>query len=754
METSSYVMSSSHASPNMTSSSDSFVSATAPLTTPSSKNPDAKMPSTSTPSSSPKRTVVAAERKEELLLKARTERKRWVRTVPLPYDPRLLPGSHSRATTAASIEEYDDDDVDDDNTSQCSTAGIKRFQKLLVFDDRVSRKATAVLSELYGVDSSTLEGCSDETNERGDDSEDYGTDLPKSPLTIDEVSERFDRLSKPFFEDGENEAKGDSTGSTGDKMSEDPKPQSTDGGEAHTERDARNDTYKDVRAAYEEFMTVMLLPESAVTVQGMKNFAWQFPTVVAGLKKNGDDDDDRLLRNMAAAVNGHIRSSHESLATKKSSDNAISASNDAQAQGQPNMNRRSLESFLYGQVKTVIDTTLDRILGNSGAPTSPTSPFLMTQDSFDKRLEELQFLQPSHLELTCLKDDSEDTDTSMPQTNLEKLLEGPIKALQSMGSFYSPYEKLCRVLDVYHGLNAVLKKASKSLPMADDVISGMILVIVKASAATKANSKDSMKNLLRDLHFVENFATQEYKRVGQGEMEYAFTSLYGAVYFLQGVELNFQRDEINQGSKTSSNRLCISNEELRRGLEKSRLLAAKNNAKSNTATQGGEGAQPKGLISRRVDELLGEHDAVGADAGNLSSFAPNPYQLTVREVRAARLRGESLDFAWALRQQTKTHETGSVRADVPTSSTTTSSPSKSTSRSVFVPQKHSFLGVRPESIKLSDLPKLLDEYRNLVLANEQLLGEHQRANNRVQMERKRLREEKHRRTLGEQALLL
>ena len=536
-------------------------------------------------------------------------------------------------------------------------------------------------------------------------------------------------------------------------MSEAPKPQSTDSGESDIGKDPHDDTYEDVLAAYEEFTTAMLLPESAVTVQGMKNFVWQFPTVVAGLKKNGDGDDDKLIRNMASAVNNHIRSSYESLVTKTSSSNTISTSSDTQVQGQPNMNRRSLESFLYGQVRTVIDTTLDRILGNTATPPSPNTPFLMTQDSFNKRLEELQFLQPSHLELACLKDDGEDTDTSIPQPKLETLLQAPIKALQSMGSFYSPYEKLCRVLDVYHGVNAVLKKASKSLPMADDVISGMILVIVKASVATKPNSKESLKNLLRDLHFVENFATQEYKRVGQGEMEYAFTSLYGAVYFLQGVELTFRSDDSNDGNKASSNRLCISNEELRRGLEKSRLLAEKKNAKSVVAIEGGEGAQLKGLISRRVDELLGGSDADDAGTGDLSSsFVPSPRQLTVREVRAARLRGETLDLAWALRQPTKQHETGSADAEVPASAS--SSPSKSTSRSVFVPQKHSFLGVRPESIKMSDLPRLLDEYRKLVLANEQLLGEHQRENNRVQMERKRQRDEKHRRTLGEQALLL
>ncbi len=492
-----------------------------------------------------------------------------------------------------------------------------------------------------------------------------------------------------------------------------------------------DDKYRDMSAAYEEFTAAMILPESAVAVQGMKNFARQF--AATGGSKKKDDDDDKLVRNMASLVNGQIRSSYESLPTKI---NNNSAASDTQGNGHPDWDRRSLESFVYGQVKTVIDSTIDRILGNDTEPQSPDSPFPMTQTSFDSRLEELQFLQPSHLELKCLNDDNESLTS---ETKLETLLEAPIKALQSIESFYSPYEKLMKVLEIYHDVNTVLKNASKSLPMADDVISAMILVIVKASAA---KTKASLKNLLRDLHFVENFAPQEYKRLGQGEAEYAFTSLYGAVYFLQGVELDFDGDDSGSGNK--SNRLCISNEDLRRGLEKSRALAAKKNAKFGAAIGGSnaDSDKPKGLISRGVDQLLGESDSGGAEA---SSFVPTPRQLSVREVRAARLRGETLNLEWALNRQDGQPGIEQSLGD--------SSPTKSPSRSGFTPQRYTFLGVRPENIKLSDLPRLLDEYRKLVLANEQLLGEHQRANNKIQSERKRLRDEKHRRTLGEQALL-
>ena len=142
--------------------------------------------------------------------------------------------------------------------------------------------------------------------------------------------------------------------------------------------------------------------------------------------------------------------------------------------------------------------------------------------------------------------------------------------------------------------------------------------------------------------------------------------------------------------------------------------------------------------------LLGENSSDATD--NVMSFVPNPRQLSVREVRAARLRGESPNLEWALKQQEK------PVVEVP-EGVAYSSPTKSPSKSAFQAQRYTFLGVRPENIKLSDLPRLLDEYRKLVLANEQLVGEHQRANSKIQMEKKRIRDEKHRRTLGEQALL-
>ena len=156
------------------------------------------------------------------------------------------------------------------------------------------------------------------------------------------------------------------------------------------ESDERRDKkYEDLRKEYEEFVDTMLLPESAVAVQGMKNFVRQFDTAF-DIVNNTSGDSDEMLRNMKITISNHIRSSHESLVTGSGSSTISSSSrggNNSTHGGQPDWDRRSLESFLYGQIKEVLDKTLDWIIeggegntegGKSGStslqPCAPKGP--------------------------------------------------------------------------------------------------------------------------------------------------------------------------------------------------------------------------------------------------------------------------------------------------------------------------------------------------------------------------------------------
>lgn len=323
----------------------------------------------------------------------------------------------------------------------------------------------------------------------------------------------------------------------------------------HDDYDDYNDNkkYEDLLTAYNEFIDTMVFPESAVTVQGMKNFTCQFVNTAATKKNNtttNDDDDpgknqDVMLRSMSSALNNHLRSSYESLPFTRSAIDGSSSKSGGGGGSDPNWDRRCLESFLYGKVKDAVDSILDDVTYSSS-----NNPFSMTQKQFNERLDELQFLQPSHLEIACLDDAGDDdddkysnntdatTNQSEPsyQLTLEMVLHEPIIALRSVEAFYSPYEKLQRVLDVFRGVNVALTKMSKSMPSADDILPTMILVVVKAAASAtnvKTSSKmrrkkctkrsrSPLKHILRDLHFVETFALPEYLR-GEAGMPFFFS---------------------------------------------------------------------------------------------------------------------------------------------------------------------------------------------------------------------------------------
>ena len=93
----------------------------------------------------------------------------------------------------------------------------------------------------------------------------------------------------------------------------------------NTTTTTNNKKYNDLLKSYKEFTESMLLPESAVTVQGMKNFIRQFVTAaeqkindvndhdVNDNNNNNNNKEDALLRNMATSLNNHVRSSYESL---------------------------------------------------------------------------------------------------------------------------------------------------------------------------------------------------------------------------------------------------------------------------------------------------------------------------------------------------------------------------------------------------------------------------------------------------------
>ena len=89
-------------------------------------------------------------------------------------------------------------------------------------------------------------------------------------------------------------------------------------------------------------------------------------------------------------------------------------------------------------------------------------------------------------------------------------------------------------------------------------------------------------------------------------------------------------------------------------------------------------------------------------------------EISARDVRASRLIGEEVNSDWANKRQSRYMLEEQKRDDK--DHTSASLPDGFT-------RQYKFIGTRPEEVRVSDLPHLLNEYRTLVQATEQLLGE-------------------------------
>eukprot|EP00980_Cylindrotheca_fusiformis_P006694 scaffold1398_cov116-Cylindrotheca_fusiformis.AAC.11 len=492
---------------------------------------------------------VSLERKKDLLVQARKERRKWVQAVPLPY---TQPRDQSNIWS-----------LDDRLHAVQSSLACKRLSG-----------ATKILSELYGLETHT-----------------------RSP---EDVAERVEALVRPFNTDER-------------LLSETPEILA----------EALSKDSSEIVTAYHEFWSTLLKPECAMLVQGMRNW-------ITNLQENSTD-----MKKVANSMKSYLDTTYTTLQSHVA------------WKGRVDQNvRRSMESFIYGHSQGL----LDKLEWNG--------LFTMSESDWTARLEKLQFVKPSHLEIACLDE---------PSLNLEELLKQPVHALLSIDQYFSPYEKLQRILAVYQKVNATLSEAlnqnasaDRKLPSADDVLPTIILTVLRAKPT----------KIFRTLQFVDVFATQENLR---GEAGYAYTNLYGAVQFLHDLDMD-------------SPKFSITPEEFRSGIEES--------------------------LSKTKQKLS---DMKGVQ--QTADILPIPPKISVQDVRDGRLKGEQIDLEWALekKQQLPEEEHGGKMLQ------------HKSPFSVSLPngfnRTYSFLGTRPEDVRMSDLPQLLEEYKRLANVTEQLLGE-------------------------------
>jgi hypothetical protein len=147
----------------------------------------------------PKVAVVTPQRKEELLLKARAERRQWIEKVPLPYNPDLFCplGTTMMLSHTSSTGTPGNDLWTLAITSQRSTAaatntsrdGYNSLYKLhySVLCQKYLPSATATISELYGLPTKSLKTAAETTGATYEP-------IPSIPLNRIQVAERVEGL--------------------------------------------------------------------------------------------------------------------------------------------------------------------------------------------------------------------------------------------------------------------------------------------------------------------------------------------------------------------------------------------------------------------------------------------------------------------------------------------------------------------------------------------------------------------------------
>ncbi|GAX15379.1 hypothetical protein FisN_8Lh327 [Fistulifera solaris] len=393
--------------------------------------------------------------------------------------------------------------------------------------------------------------------------------------------------------------------------------------------------------AYHNFLTHLQDPSCAMLVQGIRRFC----RTIQDTK-----DSASLAKQLTSFVDTTYNSIQSHIAWK----------GEDLKQSQV---RRSLESCIYAHCFAHTGS----VMWNAEAQKA--------DDMFLMKLESLQFITPQNLEIACLEDIASAT------SDLADFLKGPVEALRAIDLYYSPYEKLDRVLTMYRGVNGALSRALNyhksshdgstplKLPSADDVLPTMILAILQAKP----------KRLLLNLTVMEEWSPPEYIR---GEAGYAYTNLYGAVQFLKDIDLEKEPKSLQIGS-----------DELRMGIESCR---------------------------EAVKQKLEVNDAVSVDP--VSSVSPPvPPRLTPNEVRNARQNGETIDLEWALQVIGQRNSNAAVRSSIGSKSRSAFDEATEGLPSNFS-RKYSFLTACPDGIKVSDISMLLEEYRVLVQTVERLIG--------------------------------
>jgi len=370
-----------------------------------------------------------------------------------------------------------------------------------------------------------------------------------------------------------------------------------------------------------------------------------------------------------------------------------------------------LETFIYSKCRGDINQVLrEEIKGQSQLPKT-TKTLRQREDELFTKIKSLQFVNPSHLDIGCLK------------PNIDVDLSFSICQLQSLSNESSPRQLLQSILLAYRGISVALSQVvgSSSSIGADDILPTLILGVLRAKPF----------DILLNLQFIEHFSPPMLLR---GEAGYAFTNLCGTVNFIERLDMAGHLAEVIGLEETSDKGvLNIAPDEFRKGLNECKARMKKE--EDELTRNGGKNAK---YGANRVESYYIDYEE------------SKPYinvKITARDVRQARSTGQSVDLDWAL----KKHDEGvwpqhiATRSDSSTAMVANKAPhaTEMTLLPASFSREYRYLTANPDNLSMADLPGLLKQYKMLVHVTEKLLNERkvwkeEEDRRRIQVERESL----------------
>jgi len=397
----------------------------------------------------------------------------------------------------------------------------------------------------------------------------------------------------------------------------------------------------------------------------------------------------------------------------------------------------SLEIFVYSKCRHSIFNAL--------------SNYIKDDDAMVSRLDFLQFVNPSHLDMHCLIDDNEEkgreggSDEKDMKTQIWRThLATPINTLQFLPMYNSPSQMLSCILNAYRQVNEALisvssqdkiddaengdtENSGKKLPGADDLLPALILTTVAARPS----------QIVSILKFIEGFATEEEMR---GEAGYVYTNLYCAVQFIKELDLSGEgsMDGSSSSAMSQSEEADSKNLQADGGSSKGDKKPSLSISLEDLNAMRKRAANQNSNRNENAPENSKEKNTAHANEEKENSSPPQYAPIPIGEVRAARLRGEEI-LAWA-RLRWMEEKVGTTAesdnafigayARPMMNGTNLEKPhqhEQQEPRELALPEgfirSYNYVSTEPDDVRMSDIPSLLKEYRMLVLGLETFLAD-------------------------------